>query len=201
MRSRLESIALRGFKTINDLAGFKPRPLNVLIGPNGVGKSNFVSFFRMMSWMLADPGNLQLFVSQQGGAGKLLHDGPGVTREIEAELTIQTDVGENQYSYRLVYAAGDTLIFADENYRFFQGHIWLFSSMDSNRRGSSRPGPDRKSHRGHHCSRYTRHPAKNHRLSISQHSGQCPYPRQVGSERQPLFEGRRGQYCPLPLSS
>ena len=118
MRSRLESITLRGFKTINDLAGFKPRPLNVLIGPNGVGKSNFVSFFRMMSWMLADPGNLQLFVSQQGGAGKLLHDGPGVTREIEAELTIQTDVGENQYFYRLVYAAGDTLIFADENYRF-----------------------------------------------------------------------------------
>ena len=118
MRSRLESITLRGFKTINNLAGFKPRPLNVLIGPNGVGKSNFVSFFRMMSWMLADPGNLQLFVSQQGGAGKLLHDGPGVTREIESELTIQTDAGENQYFYRLVYAAGDTLIFADENYRF-----------------------------------------------------------------------------------
>ena len=118
MRSRLESITLRGFKTINDLEGFKPRPLNVFIGANGVGKSNFVSFFRMMSWMLADPGNLQLFVSQQGGAGKLLHDGPGITREIEAELTIQTDAGENQYSYRLVYAAGDTLIFADENYRF-----------------------------------------------------------------------------------
>ena len=118
MGSRLESITLRGFKTINDLVGFKPRPLNVLIGPNGVGKSNFVSFFRMMSWMLADPSNLRLFVSQQGGAGKLLHDGQGVTREIEAELTIQTDAGENQYYFRLVFAAGDTLIFADESYRF-----------------------------------------------------------------------------------
>ena len=118
MRSRLEFITLRGFKTIQNLEGFKPRPLTVLIGPNGVGKSNFISFFRLMSWMLADPANLQLHVAQQGGASKLLHDGPGVTREIEAELTIQTDAGENQYYFRLVFAAGDTLIFADESYRF-----------------------------------------------------------------------------------
>ena len=38
--------------------------------------------------------------------------------EIEAKLTIQSDPGENQYSFRLVFAAGDTLIFADESYRF-----------------------------------------------------------------------------------
>ena len=118
MGNRLASLTLRGFKTIQDLQGFNPRPLTVLIGPNGVGKSNFISFFRMMSWMLADPGNLQLFVGQQGGANKLLHDGSGKTREIEAQLTIQTDAGENQYFFRLVFAAGDTLIFADESYRF-----------------------------------------------------------------------------------
>ena len=118
MRNKLASITLRGFKTIKDLERFKPRPLTVLIGPNGVGKSNFISFFRMMGWMLADPGNLQLYIGQQGGAGKLLHDGSGMTREIEAELTIQTDVGDDEYFFRLVFAAGDTLIFADERYRF-----------------------------------------------------------------------------------
>ena len=118
MRNRLESIALKGFKTIQDLEGFKPRPLTILIGPNGAGKSNFISFFRMMSWMLADPANLQLFVGQQGGAGKLLHDGSGATREIEAKLNVRTDAGENQYHFRLFYASGDTLIFAEEKYRF-----------------------------------------------------------------------------------
>ena len=118
MGSKLESITLRGFKTIQDLEGFQPRSLTALIGPNGVGKSNFISFFRMMSWMLADSGNLQLYVGQQGGAGKLLHGGPRTTREVEAELTIQTGAGENQYFFRLVFAAGDTLIFADESYRF-----------------------------------------------------------------------------------
>ena len=118
MRNRLNTISLRGFKTIQSLKDFQPRPLTALIGPNGAGKSNFISFFRMMSWALADPDNLQLYVSQQGGASTLLHDGPAKTREIEATLTIQTDAGENQYAFRLVWAAGDAFIFADERYRF-----------------------------------------------------------------------------------
>ena len=118
MRNRLHSITFKGFKTIHELDGFKPGPLTVLIGPNGAGKSNFISFFRMMSWMLADPDNLQFFIGQQGGAGKLLHDGPATTREVEAELTIRTDAGENQYYFRLFFASSDTLIFAEERYRF-----------------------------------------------------------------------------------
>ena len=118
MRNRLDAITLKGFKTIQELKDFKPRPLTVLIGPNGAGKSNFISFFRMMSWALSDPDHLQLYVSQQGGASTFLHDGPAKTREIETELTIKTDAGENQYAFRLFYAAGDTLIFADERYRF-----------------------------------------------------------------------------------
>ena len=118
MRDRLEAITLRGFKTIQGLENFRPRSLTILIGPNGVGKSNFISFFRMMSWALANQDNLALYVGQQGGASKLLHDGPNRTREIEAELTVRSDVGENQYAFRLFFAAGDTLIFADERYRF-----------------------------------------------------------------------------------
>ena len=118
MRNRLDRMTLKGFKTIRCLEDFTPNDLTVLIGPNGVGKSNFISFFRMMSWALADPDGLPLYVGQQGGASKLLHDGPLTTREIESELTIQTDAGENQYAFRLFYAAADTLIFADEKYRF-----------------------------------------------------------------------------------
>ena len=118
MRNRLYRITLKGFKTIRSLENFEPGPLTALIGPNGVGKSNFISFFRMMGRALADPDNLPLYVSQQGGASKLLHDGPTRTREIETELTIRTDAGENQYAFRLFYAAGDALIFADERYRF-----------------------------------------------------------------------------------
>ena len=125
MRNRLDAITLKGFKTIQELKDFKPRPLTVLIGPNGAGKSNFISFFRMMSWALSDPDHLQLYVSQQGGASTFLHDGPDETREIEAALTIQTEVGESKYAFRLVFAAGDILIFEDEQYAVLgRGHSW-----------------------------------------------------------------------------
>ena len=114
MRNRLDAITLRGFKTIQELKDFKPRPLTVLIGPNGAGKSNFISFFSMMSKALEDQTSLQFYVSQQGGASTLLHDGPDETQEIEAALTIQTDAGKNQYAFRLVFAAGDILVFEEE---------------------------------------------------------------------------------------
>ena len=124
MKNRLDKITLKGFKTIEALENFEPGPLTALIGPNGVGKSNFISFFRMMSWALADPGNLPFYVSEQGGASTILRDGPNTTREIEADITLSTDLGENQYAFRLFYAAGDTLIFADERYRFSNRKLW-----------------------------------------------------------------------------
>ncbi|HPC96102.1 MAG TPA: AAA family ATPase [Sedimentisphaerales bacterium] len=123
MRNRLQKLTLRGFKTIRNLEDFEPGALTVLIGPNGAGKSNLISFFRMLSWALASPGGLQIHVAELGGASALLHDGPEITREIEAYLTIVTDAGENEYTFRLVYAAGDTLIYTDERYRFSRSEL------------------------------------------------------------------------------
>ncbi|MDE2726187.1 MAG: AAA family ATPase [Gemmatimonadota bacterium] len=139
MRSNLKKITLKGFKTIQALEDFEPGRLTALIGPNSVGKSNFISFFHMMSWALAAPGNLELFVSQQGGASTLLHDGPARTREIETEITLQTDAGENQYAFRLVFAAGDTLIFADERYRFSRSQYPTIAKWTETRAGYHDP--------------------------------------------------------------
>ena len=148
MRNRLDAITLKGFKTIRELKNFKPRPLTVLIGPNGAGKSNFISFFRMLSWMLSDPNHLQLYVSQQGGASTLLHDGPDETQEIETALTLDTGDGENQYAFRLFYVAGDTLIFADEKYRF-------------SRKSYSTTAPWQKTGTGHQAPKLLDHASQN----------------------------------------
>jgi len=117
-RPRLTELSLRGFKTIRTLEGFEPGSLCVLIGPNGAGKSNFISFFRLLSWLLGDPGQLQTYVAQQGGASALLHCGARVTPELDATLAITTEAGQNEYGFRLFHAAQDTLIFADEWFRF-----------------------------------------------------------------------------------
>jgi predicted ATPase len=118
MAQRLKSITLRGFKTIRELADFQPGAITVLIGPNGAGKSNFISFFRLLSWALVPPGQLQEHIARLGGASAILHDGPERTRDIEAHLVLATDAGENDYSFRLAYAAGDTFIYTEEKYRF-----------------------------------------------------------------------------------
>ena len=115
---KLARIHLTGFKSIRDLGEFELRDLNVFIGPNGAGKSNFISLFRLLNWMTPAPGNLQIHVADSGGGSAILHDGGAVTQQVECQLTFQTDQGRNQYRMRLFHVAGDTLIFADEAYRF-----------------------------------------------------------------------------------
>jgi predicted ATPase len=116
MAVTLESITIKGFKTIRELDSFRPGPISVLIGPNGAGKSNFISFFRFLSWMLTPPGNLQIHVASLGGANAMLHGGAERTREIQVELAFLTASGRNEYKFRLSYAAGDTFIFTNERF-------------------------------------------------------------------------------------
>ena len=121
MRTKLESVTIKGFKTIRELDDFRPGQLTVLIGPNGAGKSNFLSFFHMLYPLTYGTVTLQYFVGAHGGASKLLHDGPAITPEIDARLRLHIDAGEIDYHFRLAYAADDTLIYADERYRVTNG--------------------------------------------------------------------------------
>lgn len=43
----LKRLSIRGFKSIRELEDFELRNLNVLIGANGAGKSNFIALFQM----------------------------------------------------------------------------------------------------------------------------------------------------------
>ena len=118
MRSRLDRVSIRGFKSIERLENLTFRPLTVLIGPNGAGKSNLVSFFRMISWALEDSRHFATYVSNRGGARNFLHDGPDHTRVIQAEIIIRTHLGNDEYAFRLEYAAENRFTFAEESYRF-----------------------------------------------------------------------------------
>ena len=111
----LKSVGLRGWKSIKN-AQLSLKPLNVLIGANGSGKSNFVSFFKLLNEMIG--GHLQEYIGVSGGAQSLLHYGPKQTPILEAELKFQTDTGESGYSIRLANAAVDTLIFTEEQLTF-----------------------------------------------------------------------------------
>ena len=53
------------------------KDINIIIGANGAGKSDFISFLEMISYMMTR--GLRDYVSQQGGARSLLHYGPKET--------------------------------------------------------------------------------------------------------------------------
>ena len=107
----LRRVMLSGFKSIKSM-DLELRPLNVLIGANGAGKSNLISFFKLLNEMMA--GRLQLHIGTTGRAQSLLHFGPKVTQQIESLLGFETDMGVYTYEITLSHAAGDMLVFADE---------------------------------------------------------------------------------------
>jgi predicted ATPase len=105
---RLERIHIAGYKSIRDWT-IELGPLNVLIGANGAGKSNFIGAFRLLNEIVEN--NLQVFVGRSGGADQLLHFGRKVTDGIAFNL----DWKNNSYSCRLVPTTNDRLIFETES--------------------------------------------------------------------------------------
>ncbi|HEX8823006.1 MAG TPA: AAA family ATPase [Archangium sp.] len=72
MPTTLDRIEIQGFKSIREMR-LDLKPLNVLIGANGAGKSNFISVFGLLRHLIE--GRLQVYVAQSGGADALLHFG------------------------------------------------------------------------------------------------------------------------------
>lgn len=111
---QLSRIVLRGFKSIAQ-CDLELDKLNVLIGANGAGKSNFIDFFRMMGQLLEQ--NLQVFVSRQGGPDALLHFGRKTTEQLKFQLYF----GNNGYFATLEPTQDNRLMFASESFWWNMG--------------------------------------------------------------------------------
>lgn len=62
----IKSISIDGFKSIKELKYLELEKLNVIVGANGAGKSNFIQIFRMLDAM--SHGRFQEFILKNGGA-------------------------------------------------------------------------------------------------------------------------------------
>ena len=111
---RLQHIKLKGFRSIREL-DLALLPLNILIGSNGAGKSNFISFFKFMNKLLEK--DLQLHVrTQLNGADRTLFFGRKTTEKLWMDLHFSP----NGYRAELVPTTDDTLVFSKE-YALFYG--------------------------------------------------------------------------------
>jgi predicted ATPase len=111
---KLNKISLEGYKSIKQCRDLKLEKLNVLIGANGSGKSNFLSFFKLLNFEMM--GALQEFIGRNGGRDSLLHLGAKVTPQITAELEMTSGSAIDTYRMRLTDAPPDTLIFTEESF-------------------------------------------------------------------------------------
>ncbi len=114
---KLNKMSLDGYKSIRQCRDLVLSNLNVLIGANGSGKSNFLSFFKLLNFEMT--GALQEFIGRSGGRDSLLHFGAKMTHHVSAELEMATDLGTNSYRMRLADAPPDTLIFTEESILFY----------------------------------------------------------------------------------
>ena len=74
-RMKLKKIEINGYKSIDSRGqSIEFGDVTVLLGANGAGKSNLVSFFKLLNYMTT--GSLQVFIGQEGYADSLLHYAP-----------------------------------------------------------------------------------------------------------------------------
>lgn len=115
MGQPIDKITLKGFKSIRDLEDLPLRRLNILIGANGAGKSNFIDFFRLLREMV--DGNLQRFVIEHGGADGFFFMGPKYTRRISARL----EFGQQAYEFILAPTSSAELMFEGQQIHYAGG--------------------------------------------------------------------------------
>ncbi len=118
MRSSLDKLTIQGFKSIRELKDFSLSNLNVLIGANGAGKSNFIGLFALLGAIVSH--RLQLHVAKGGGAERFLHLGRKHSRAIEVRLHI----GSIGYSAELAGTTDDRLVFESEHSWFHADEVW-----------------------------------------------------------------------------
>jgi predicted ATPase len=103
----LKEIELSGFKSIQKMK-LVFNKINVLIGANGAGKSNFIEVFKLL--ISLKNHRLQFYIGRNGGANALLHYGIKTSKQMTAQFRLETGQGRSCYSFNLSYAPVNSMI-------------------------------------------------------------------------------------------
>jgi len=109
---KITKLTLSGFKTIAKIENLEFENVNIFIGANGSGKSNIVSFFEMIGYMMTNSfGN---YVANNGFASSMLYHGHRVTNTIESDIQFHSNTGTSDYKFRISHTVSDSFLFMDE---------------------------------------------------------------------------------------
>lgn len=106
----IASIKIQNFKSIRE-ADIELTKLNILIGANGAGKSNFIGFFKFLNKLFEQ--NLQLYINQNGRADDFLYFGLKKSNFLAGSIAFDNK-WQNQYVFMMIPDALGNLIFKEE---------------------------------------------------------------------------------------
>ncbi len=116
VKGALNKITIKGFKSINKVDELQLSNLNIVIGANGSGKSNFVQIFRML--MAMSKKNFSQFILERGGSDNFLFNGPKVTQKINIEFDFESfssnSSGSNSYRFELTPTVDERFLINEE---------------------------------------------------------------------------------------
>lgn len=94
-KTMISNIKIENYKSIRQL-DFEMKPINILIGANGVGKSNFIGFFKFLKQV--HDQKLQLHVAEEGGSDNILHFGSKTSEYLNGYISFDNKSG---YTFKL----------------------------------------------------------------------------------------------------
>ena len=113
-KNKLREVTIKGYKSIafDNPVTLKLGDVNILLGANGAGKSNIISFFKMLSYMMSK--SFGRYVEMAGTANSLLHYGAKKTPSMSGILKFADNNSIDTYQFSLANAAPDRLIITEE---------------------------------------------------------------------------------------
>lgn len=117
----MDRIIIKGYKSFEEIS-FNLRKINLLIGSNGAGKSNFLSLFELLGRTFNQ--GLEQYVALKGGVDKFLHQGRKVTSIIETQIIQE----RNSYKLSLIEADGKLLV-QNEQLGYRYADSWDFETI------------------------------------------------------------------------
>jgi len=116
MMNGLSRLKVEGFKSIRNM-DLELRPLNILIGANGSGKSNFISLFRLIKSL--SEGRFQMYSAINGKAETLMYYGRKNTYKIIITLLL----GDNIIDIELIPTIDNNFVLSERLLSSVKAHV------------------------------------------------------------------------------
>lgn len=129
----IDRIEIENFKSIRK-ATVEIKPINVLVGPNGVGKSNFIGFFLLLKNIYEQ--NLRNYVGTHGRADAFLHFGRSNSEFTSGEIYFRNNTKRsNSYRVKLTPDNANFLFIEKESSGYNRGdderQNWDYKTYDN----------------------------------------------------------------------